>query len=214
MAETPRLRFGPALIATLLLGAVPAAAQVARSGGGGGDQRAAQQLQQLAQERTALQAENARLKRELEQAQADLKGAKAERDAVKARLTAAADARSRAAACEASEQALSQSKAKLEELIGRYREAVQGLKTVETDRAHADKVAAERLAARDACFRTNEDLYAIANEALSRYEAYAGPRHEPFTRIARNRLENYVDEARQHAAQLRISATQTPTPPH
>jgi chromosome segregation ATPase len=200
-----------ACCAGLLIGAVPALAQTARSGAGGSDPRLVQQLQQLGQERTALLTENARIKKELDRSQADLKSATNERDGLKARLGAAEAGVGRAkSSAEADERALAQSKAKLDELIGRFREMAQSMKAVETDRAQAQQLAADRGRALDACATANVELYGIANDTLTRYEA-SGRHKEPFIRIARNRIENAVDESRQRVEELRVR--QAPPPP-
>jgi chromosome segregation ATPase len=210
MADQKRIPAAAAcLVALLALGGSPAQAQVPRSGGGGGDQRAVQQLQQLAQERTALQAENARLKKDLEQAQADLKAARAERDALRPRLARAEAQAGRDAACVATEQAAQQQRQKLDELVARFRETAGSLRSVETERSALAQQLAERQRALDSCVRANTDLYAIADDTLTRYEQQAPSAHLPFTRLTRTRIENLVDEYRQRAQELRLPAAAT-----
>lgn len=197
-----------------------AAAQTARSGGG--DARAAQQLQQLAQERTQLQAENTKLKRELEQAKGELATLGRERDALKSRASGAEAAAARArAGGGATEQALADTRGKLDELVGRFRQTAEQLREVEGDHARLQREAAERGRALDACTLANVELYEITGEVLTRYEngglGERVGRAEPFTRLTRTRIENLVDGYRARAEELRVDATRrtsaTPTSP-
>jgi septal ring factor EnvC (AmiA/AmiB activator) len=209
MHAYPRSRLLVAFVALLMTAG--AHAQVARSGGGG-DQRVVQQMQQLAQERTALQTENAKLKKDLEQAQADLKAARAERDASKARLAAASAPRPDA--CGATEQSLAQSRTKLEELVARYRETAQTLQAVEAEKVKNAQLYVDKSRSYDACAKANVGLAELANDALGRYEAAAARRSEPFTRLSRIRVENLVDESRQHLEELKVVAPPAPAPPN
>lgn len=181
-------------------------AQVARSGGAS---QAVQQLQQLAQERTALQAENARLKKDLETAQAELKHARGEHDALKTRVGGAESEAARLkSASEASERAAEGARAKLEELVGRFREVAQTLRETEADRALVRQRLEERGRAYDQCARANVELHDVAADVLTRYERKATTHSEPFTGVARVRIENLVDEYRQRVDELRLA-----TPP-
>ena len=187
------------------LGAVPVSAQVARSGGG--DQRAVQQLQALAQERTALQSENGKLKKDLETAQADAKAARAERDALKAKLVRAEAQGSQPAACAQSEQTIQQQRQRLDELVARFREMALNLKTVETERTRAQEQATAKSRSFDACASANVELAGIAKEVLARYERAGTAHTDPVLRLTRTRIENLVDEYRQRVDELKLPPT-------
>jgi len=189
----------------------PSVGQVARSGAA--PNAAAQQLQQLAQERTALQAENARLKKDLDKAAADLAAAQAERDALRKKAQAATLASQAHAACAANEEALQQKQARLDELVARFRETAQTLREVETGRARAQQQLAEKSRAFDACAQANVGLYDLASEALTRYERDATAHAATFTRITRNRIENLVDDYRARAQELKLPEAPQPAPP-
>jgi len=192
-------------IPLIVMAGAPVLAQVARSGGG--QNAAVQQLQQLAQERTALQAENARLKKDLDKATADLKAAQGERDALKKKIGGAESAATQAhAACSTSEDALKQKQTRMDELVARFRETATTLREVESGRAQAQQQLAEKGRALDACAVANSGLYDVASEALTRYESSAVRHTDPFTRVSRNRLENLVDDYRDRARELKLPA--------
>jgi len=197
-----------ALVLLGLGGIGSAGAQVERSGGGE-LQKIMQQYQQVSAERTALQAQVAQLKTDLDSAHADLAAMKKERDALKATGGSAAAAVSQAnSSKQAAERDLEQSRQKMTELIGRFREMAQNLKTVEQDDNQAKKTIAERDAAFDACADHNYQLYQISREILDRYE-HVGiytkvSAVEPFTKITRTRIENLVDDYRARAEELRV----------
>lgn len=193
-------------VLTVLTGAPAAHAQVARSGGDA--QRASQQLQQLAAERTALQAENDRLKRELQAAKAGAEAATAAAAAANRRLGAAEGAAARltdSARSDATE--LEETRTKLNELVGRYRELANELRTVETQRATLQEASARHERDLQRCAAANVELYTLADDVLGRFESTR--RSDPFTQIARVRAENLVDEYRSRMAEQRIAPPTT-----
>lgn len=200
----------------LALAALPAGAQVARSGGGGAAQQAIQQLQQLAAERTALQAENARLKQDLEAAKAAQAAAEKKAAALQARVAGAAAQAQRGASAAAAEQQLAQTRTRLDELVARFRETGEQLRTMEGERntLRSELGASQRAAA--TCATHNAELYQIASDVLTRYEGSGFgdtlARKEPFTRVARNRLENLVDGYREQLETLRSPPPAAPPP--
>lgn len=202
------IRILVALSLVLGLGTV-AEAQVARSGGA--SSQAVQQLQQLAQERTALQAENARLKKDLDSAQADLKRVRAEHDALKARVGGAESEAARLkSSSDANEHAAEGARQKLEELVGRFREVAQTLRDTEADRAATRQRLEEKSRAFDQCAKVNVELHDIAIEALTRYEKSAVRGKEVVTGISRVRVENLVDDYRQRVDELKLAAPPGP----
>ncbi len=185
-------------------------AQTARSGGGANVQLL-QQLQQMASERTTLQAENERLKKELD-------GVRKERDALRNDAKAAQQrlARSSAAALAeastqraATEQELQRTKDRMQELVVKFRETIQTLRDTETDRADTKQLLESRDQQLRVCVDRNLALYKLNGEILDRLEHRSGWSHvaasEPFTQIARARLENLVDDYKDKAQEQRVT---------
>ena len=190
----------------LLLGLLgqPAAAQSARSSTG--NAQAMQQLQQLAAERTKLTADNAKLA-------ADLAAVKKERDELKKKQdafdqrskgneVAALRANSRA---DALQQELDRDKARLTELVGKFRETAVTLRDVETDRAAVKNVLGQRDADLAQCVKRNQSLYELNGEVLTKLESRGGGFSplEPFTRLKRVELENLIDGYQTRAEEQR-----------
>jgi hypothetical protein len=189
---------------------VPSYAQVQRSGGEA--QKFMQQYQQMAAEKAALQAQVTQMKKDLDAANIELATLKKERDAAKAHAGVPPAAVAQAtSAKELAERNLEQSKQRMTELIGRFRETATNLKDVEADRTKLRQELAVRNTAFDACAQDNLQLYDINREILDRYE-HVGlftkvSAAEPFTRITRTRLENLVDEYRTRAQELKVKKT-------
>jgi chromosome segregation ATPase len=187
-------------------------AQVQRSGGGEA-QKIMQQYQQVAAEKTALQAQVTQLKKDLDAANTELAAVKKERDAAKAHAgvppAAVAQANAQAAAAkDAAERSLDQSKQRMTELVSRFRDTATNLKDVEADRAKLRKDLADRNDAFDKCALDNTQLYEINGEILDRFQ-HVGlftrvGSAEPFTKITRTRLDNLAVEYRERAQELRV----------
>jgi len=184
-------------------------AQTTRAGGAAPSAQAMQQLQQLASERTALQAENSRIK-------ADLEAARKERDSLKAAQATLAN-RSRGAESQLAtalgdkarvEGDLAREKQRLEELVQRFRETAAGMRDVETDRAAKTQLLAVREQELGVCIDRNKKLFALNGEVIDKLEDQgflsAFARHEPFTRLKRNQLENLADGYRGAAEDLQV----------
>jgi len=178
-----------------------------------GNSQLLRQMQQLASERTQLQTENARLRRELD-------AARGERDALKS-ASAGMDRRLRALEAGAvradgerdvSAQELAQQRARMEELIAKFRETATTLRDVESQRA----AAAQTLAARDGelaqCVDRNQKLYDLNDEILTRFGQrgfWSGlASAEPFTQLKRTQLENLIGEYRGKAEDQAVSLRQ------
>jgi len=186
-------------------------AQVERSGGGANAQLAAQYQQAIA-ERTQLQAENDKLKKDLDEAKkqlhaatTQLTGARAGVSSTQTQLAAAL------ASSQGSAQALEQSKARMQELVDRFRDTATSLRSVEAERTQLQQQLAQGKTDLDRCADSNYKLYELDREVLDRYE-HQGPfsylaRAEPFTRLKRTQIENFVDEYRARAEQLRVQKT-------
>jgi chromosome segregation ATPase len=200
------LAFVP-VVCALLAVSTGAHAQAQRSGGE--TQKIMQQYQQLAAERTQLQAQAADLKKKLDDANAELAAVKKDRDNLKAHpgVSPALLAESNAGKASA-EKNLEQSKARMKELIDRYRDLGQTLKETESDR---NKVRQDLAAMKDdfgRCAEDNAQLADLSSRVLDRYE-HAGlftraRAVEPFTQITRTRIQNYADEYREKAEQLKV----------
>jgi chromosome segregation ATPase len=197
-----------ALAAAIFCAHAPLYAQVQRSGGGE-VQKFMQQYQQVAAEKTALQAQLAQMKKDLDAANAELAAVKKERDAAKSHVGVSPAAITQAtSAKEAAERNLEQSKQRMTELIGRFRETATNLKEVEADRAKLRKDLLERNSAFDTCVADNMQLYEITGEVLDRYQ-HVGlftkvSAAEPFTKITRTRIDNLIEEYRERAQELRV----------
>jgi chaperonin cofactor prefoldin len=193
------------------LATLPIAAQVARSGGSNNvSGQLLQQYQQATAERATLQGENARLKQELESVKSKLTAS--DRQLAAARGAAGSRAALAAAqlAAHTSEQALEQTRVRLQELITRFRDTTAALSGVETERAQAHQQLAAMNTQYDICAERNYELYEMNGEALTHLEhpgVWSGlVGHEPFTRLQRTRLENLVDDYRARALELRVRA--------
>jgi len=185
----------------------PADAQAVRSGGD--NARAMQEMQQLAAERTALKADNAKLKDEVADLQKKLDKASAESAAVSARTkqveaTSAREAESGKQTADA----LEKSHAQMQELIAHFRETAQQLKAVETDRNALRGQLQLRGREYDVCVEHNVGLYDVGREALDRLDRHGlwskVAESEPFTQLARARLDNWIDDYRQRLAELHL----------
>jgi chromosome segregation ATPase len=203
-----------AMLLTLGVSAIPfAQAQTQRSGNE--TQKFMQQYQQLAAEKTALQTQATQMKKDLDTAQADLAAVKKERDALKSRAGgSSAQFAQLAAGKEAAEKSLEQLKQKTTELVARFREMAANLKEVEADRARLQNDLRERSVAFDKCAEDNLGLFEVNSQILDRYEhigvfTKVGTA-DPFTKIARTRIENFVDEYRARALELRTAKKSGP----
>ena len=200
-----------AMAASMCGAQAPLYAQVQRSGGGE-VQKFMQQYQQVSAEKTALQAQLAQMKKDLDAAHTELAAVKKERDAAKAHVGVSPAAIAQAnSAKEAAERNVEQSKQRMTELVGRFRETATNLKDAEADRAKLRKDLSDRNSAFDACAVDNLQLYEINRDILDRYE-HIGlftkvSANEPFTKITRIRIENLVDEYRERAQALRVKKT-------
>jgi chromosome segregation ATPase len=183
-------------------------AQVQRSGGD--NQRIMQQYQQLAAEKTGLQAQLAQMKKDLDKATADLASMKKERDALKLRPAGPSPAvvAQATAAKDAAERNLDQSKQRMTELVGRFRETAGALKDAEADRTKLRADLTAKAAAFDKCADNNQQLYEINEDVLNRLSHVGAftkiSAVEPFTQITRTRLDNLVLETHERAEELRV----------
>jgi chromosome segregation ATPase len=208
MSKLPSLTHAVATLA-LVASVMPAAwAQTARSGSGPNAQLT-QQMQQLASERTSLQAENASLKKELDATRKERDQFKNAQKSVDARAkNSAAELAQGATQRQALESELKQNKDKTEQLITKFRETLQTLREVETDRATAKQTLATRDKDLKLCTDRNVALYKLNDEILAHMEHESGwsrvARVEPFTQIKRVQLENLVDDYKGRAKDQRL----------
>jgi seryl-tRNA synthetase len=201
-----------AMLVALGFFAMPCAlAQTQR--GGGETQKIIEQYQQLAAEKTALQTQAAQMKKDLDTAQAEVAALKKERDALKARAGAStaqsAQLAQLTASKEAAEKSLEQLKQRTAELVTRFREMAVNFRETEADRAKLQNDLKERSAAFDKCAEDNLGLFEVNSQILDRYEhigvfTKVGTA-DPFTKIARTRIENFVLEYRARALELRAA---------
>ena len=209
--RTPLL---PALSVAVALAILsPAHAQTQRSGGGD-SQRLAQQMQQIASERSAAQAEAAKAKESVADLTRKLAQVTAERDALKGRLAAdhSSDAREKSVA-----QELESTKGRMAELVTKFRETAANLREVEGSRSQVRTELGTLQRDYRTCVEHNSELAGLALEAIDRYAATGRAaralRSEPFTGIARVRAQNLADEYHAHVEDLRQKDAQRAAPP-
>jgi chromosome segregation ATPase len=182
-------------------------AQVERSGGASA--QLAQQYQQAISDRAQLQAENEKLKKSLDDLKKQFDGSQQQLNAAKAGTSRGQAALAAAQASnESNAKALADSKSKMQELIGHFREMAGTLRGLETERTQLQQQLAQSKAAYDKCAGHNADLYQIANEVLDRYQhqgmlSYL-ERSEPFTRLKKTQIDNAALDYRQRAEELRV----------
>ena len=204
----------------LLVVAPSVQAQSARSGGGANAQLM-QQMQQLASERTSLQAENAKLKKDLEDIRKERDTLKNGQQALDRKAKASEAALRQIEARQQQKQndpELAQTKEKLAQVISKFRETLQTLKDVETAQTTAKQTLATRDQELKACVDHNKALYKLDDEVLTHLEKQTlwsrAAASEPFTRIKRTQLENYVVESRakadEHVVPAAVDGPNTP----
>jgi chromosome segregation ATPase len=206
------LRFNTAALLSVALSLCAAEngyTQTARSGGGASAQLM-QQMQQLASERTSLQAENAKLKKDLEDLRKDRDALKNGQQVVDRRAKSAEISLEESVARSQSEgQELAQSKEKLQQLVGKFRETLQTLREVEAQQTTAKQTLAVRDRDLKSCVDHNIALYKLNQEVLTRLEKQTVwsrvAQAEPFTKIKRVQLENLVDEYKDRADEQRLA---------
>lgn len=199
--------------ALIILGALAIRAghaQEARGGGGAVSAQLVAQLQQLSAERTSLKAENAQLKQQLAAAEKERDALKKGRQVTDVRVKSSEAALARSNAQEAaSQQKLEQMQAATQQLIAKFRDLAGTLRKVEIEDASTKQTLALRQRDLASCSQHNRALYQIDEEVVEHLERRGFfarlASDEPFTRIERVRLENYIDESHARAADQRYS---------
>jgi chromosome segregation ATPase len=188
-----------ALLLFTSLAAPHAAAQASR--GGEGDARLQAMVNQLNSQKAQLQQENTRLQRELDELKKELGEEKKRADAAEARVNVA---ESSAAQLERSNTqnsaALAQTRTRLEEVVGQFRETIDILRETEADRNSLSASLSMTQSDLSQCTRNNREMYQTAIEVVEVLEGQ-GPakrlaQKEPFTQLARVKIENIADEYR------------------
>jgi len=208
-----------AILAGCALALSPAAlfAQTARSGGSANAQMV-QQMQQLASERTVLQAENDKLKKRLADITKDRDALRSGQQGLERRSRDASAALAQSNSQRAStEQELNQTKAKMQELIARFKDTIGQLRTAETEGTTAKQALAARERELSTCVNHNMALYRLNDEVLTHYEKQSAfarmAQIEPFTRIKRTQNENLIDDYRGRAQDQVVPAAAGARPP-
>jgi chromosome segregation ATPase len=216
-ARRARARAGRvAALAIISIAASTADAQTARPAGNANAQ-AMQQMQQLASERTQLQAENAKLKQELDDAKKKLKSLEADKESLGRKSQGSEAALARLTASnETLNQSLTQQRARMDELVAKFRETLGTLRETETDRTGIKNQLATRDREFHSCVDKNLALYKVNLEVLDKLEHQgfwsSAAKVEPFTRLKRTQLENLVDEYRGKAEDQRVESPPKPPP--
>ena len=202
-----------------------APAQVQRSGGGGAaNAQLMMQYQQADAERTQLKSDNAKLKKDLDDLKKQLDAATKQAAASKAGVSRdSAQLAAAQAANDRSAKDLVDSKAKMQELVGKFRETITQMRGIESERSQLQQQLAESKTAFDRCAERNYSLYQVDNEVLDRYAHEGAFSHmasaEPFTRIKRTEIDNLVLEYKERAEELRMKkaaaggSAASPAPP-
>jgi chromosome segregation ATPase len=184
-------------------------AQTVRSGGSANTQLM-QQLQQLGSERTALQAENARMKKELAELTKERDSLKSGRAALDQRMKASEAAVARTVQDKQSADGeVEKLKARMQELITRFRETATTLKDVEGERATFKQSLSTRDTELTECVNRNQALYKLNGEILTRLEGQGMfsrvASAEPFTKLKRVELENLIDDYKYRAEDQKVT---------
>jgi len=210
-------QFVRSLSALVLFGATLCAfeahAQTTRTGND--NARAMQQIQQLTAEKLQLQAENTKLKAQVDDLKKQADQATSGRAALeaKAKKLEAQVGRTESSTQQNAEQ-LEHARAQMQELVGKFRETAQTLRDTEGDRNQKQAQLAKREVDFKQCVDRNAGLYTLSNEILDKLEhrgvwdAMKGT--EPFTRLARTRLENLIDDYRGRVDELKQTAAAQP----
>jgi len=201
--------FAVMVCAGVALGVPLAHGQAARTGGSANAQLL-QQLQQLASERTGMQAENARLKKELESLKRERDSLQSARKAQDQHAAGSAAALAQSTAQrEALEQELKRNKDQTQELVAKFRETLQTMRDIESDRATSKQSLATRDQELKVCVDRNLALYKLNLEVLTRLEHQSilsrVAAAEPFTQLKRVQLENLVDDYKGRAQDQRVT---------
>ena len=212
LARVRHIQAGLLVTCTLLM-TTAADAQVERSGGGASAQLV-QQYQQVLAQRSQLQADNDKLKKDLDDTSKQLKEAKQQLAALKSGGATQEALTAAQAAAQNATKALEQNKARMQELIDRFRETATTLKEVETDRSRQGRQQQLTQAAMDQCAQNNAQLYQINSDVLDRLEHQGlfsrAAASEPFTRIKRTQNDNLAYEDHQRADSLRVPSPSEP----
>ncbi len=193
----------------------PAAQSQSARPGGSTNAQAALQLRQLAAERMQLEAENARLKKELDALRKERDAKQGALDAAerRARTSVASSARAESAR-DKLQRDLDLQRSRTQELVDKFRDTVQQLREVETTGAATKQTLAQVERDLGSCVERNTALYKLTDEVLDRLERRGSfglaASVEPFTRLKRTELENFVDDYRYRAEEQRVPA---PAPP-
>ena len=199
---------------------VVAPAQVQRSGGAGSGAANAQlmmQYQQADAERTQLKSDNAKLEKDLDDLKKQLDAANKQAAVSKAGVSRdSAQLAAAQAATDRSAKDLADSKAKMQELVGKFRETITQMRGIESERSQLQQELAQSKTAFDQCAERNYSLYQVDNEVLDRYSHQGAfsymERAEPFTRIKRTQIDNLVLEYKERAEELRMKKAATSAP--
>jgi chromosome segregation ATPase len=192
-------RSAHALGIAALVFAGTAFAQQARDDGAAARTQA--MVQQLTTERTQLQTQNADLKKQLDAANAELRKLRDDKSSLERRLSQTEGSLSQATATNTrSVTAAEQQRARMDELLAKFRETAAALGVTELERNELRSSLAARESTLKTCAANNQKLFDTGNEVLDRYEqkgCFASLREgEPFTQNKRVQLQNLVDEYR------------------
>lgn len=196
--------------AVLPAGAVQA--ETVRQGGQGGNEQAAlvarmqQMVNDITAERDALAAQNARLTEELA---AEKKSGEKQLDELRKKLSGSEGTLDKYKENDtALRERLAQDRARMQELVDKFRETAQNLRQVEMERSELNSQLAGRQEDLRQCTRKNLDLYQANLDLLDRYQSKgvwdAMMQREPVTGLQRVEVENRIEEYRRKLDQMQV----------
>jgi chromosome segregation ATPase len=166
-------------------------------------------LQEATRARARLERDNAKLTRDVEKLEQDVETLEAERRKLKSQLDAAQN--TAAALREVGEDWKSRYgdlRAGWDKMFGGCMETVYIMRDIERERADFVERLAARNASLAACSAANDELLALNEEILSRYEddgrggiLTSVAEREPFVKLSRVQLENAIDDYRFRASE-------------
>lgn len=192
-----------------LLGHAAAQAETVRQGGneqGALVARLQQMVNEITAERDALSAQNARLAEELA---AEKKSHEKDLDQLQKKLSGSEGTLDKYKENDAAlRERLTQDRARMQELVDKFRETAQNLREVEMERAGLRTDLAGRQEEIRQCTRKNLELYEANLDLLDRYQSKgvwdAMMQREPVTGLKRVEVENRIEEYRRRLDQMQV----------
>lgn len=204
----------PALVLLLISANAGAAADVVRREGGN---EAAAQIARIQQSMNAISAERDALAAEKGKLEKDLAALEKKLETANRKLSVAETSLERYRETDtALRDRLTEDRARMQELVDKFRETATNLRQVEQERADLTRTSERQHEEIRACTQKNLELYQSNLDLLDRYESkgvWASlAQREPLTGLKRVEIENMIEEYRYRLDQLQVSASSAPPP--